>query len=124
MKFTRIKLSERSTQRVRTLKGWLGITPNIICRLALAVSLRQQIMPDPEQYDSLGMEINRPSLTGNFDAVLLGLLRQHCNEEEVIDEDETLELLRAHINRGIDSIYHLRTIGDIVGLLPQIKDTN
>jgi len=64
MSFNRIRLSKSATTRLSMLKGRTGLTPNILCRIGFCLSLRDPIVPKPENYDEEGQEINRYTLTG------------------------------------------------------------
>ena len=46
-RIVKIFLSADNTQKVRTLKGRTGLTPNILCRFALALSLRDPGVAGP-----------------------------------------------------------------------------
>ncbi len=102
MDFKRIKLSETSTKKLQQFKGRTGLTPNIACRIALGLSLGQNWAPSLELYtEESGQEINRYTLFGEHELVLLALFRQWCHENRVEQQHEYRYLL-GHINRGIE----------------------
>ena len=117
---TKIFLSADNTQKVRTMKGRTGITPNILCRFALALSLRDPGVPDPSSFPNDGMEFNRYTLLGPHEVLMLALVRQRCLHDDLDPDDEMSEQLRAHINRGIGILYpRLKNLADLGHLVQQ-----
>ena len=80
-RIVKIFLSADNTQRVRTLKGRTGLTPNVLCRFALSLSLRDPGVPDPDAFANDGMEFNRYTLLGVHEVLILSLLRQRCLQD-------------------------------------------
>ena len=102
------------------MKGRTGITPNILCRFALALSLRDPGVPDPASFPNDGMEFNRYTLLGPHEVLMLALVRQRCLNDGLDPYDELAEQLRAHINRGIGILYpRLRKLSDLGRLVEQ-----
>ncbi len=121
-RITKIFLSAENTQKVRTLKGRTGLTPNILCRFALTLSLRDPGVPDPSIYANDGMEFNSYTLLGQQEVVLLALVRQ-CSLQHGIDPDvELWEQLRAHVNRGVGILYpRVRSLLDLGAIVSQVQ---
>ncbi len=117
MRLNKIRLSQDATLRVRQLKSRTGLTPNVLCRHGLCLSLEDESVPVPEHYDEHGMEFNRYTLTGELDTVLMGLFRQWCHENAVDSEGQQRALFRAHLNRGV-LMLHARagSVGDLLAL--------
>ena len=117
--FVKVFVSADSTQKLRTMKGRTGLTPNILSRLAITLSLREPGLGDPNSYATDGMEFNRYTLLGEYDSLVLALLRERCAADGMdIDTDLTPQL-RAHINRGTEILYaRVRSITDLVTLIP------
>ena len=123
-RIVKIFLSADNTQRVRTLKGRTGLTPNVLCRFALALSLRDPGVPDPGAFANDGMEFNRYTLLGVHEVLILSLLRQRCLQDGLDPEEELPEQLRAHINRGVSILYpRLRSLSDIGDMVMQANVT-
>ena len=119
-RIVKIFLSADNTQKVRTLKGRTGLTPNILCRFALALSLRDPGVPDPTAFPNDGMEFNRYTLLGVHEVLILSLLRQRCLQDGLDPDEELPEQLRAHINRGVTILYpRLRSLSDIGEMVMQ-----
>jgi DNA sulfur modification protein DndE len=114
----KIFLSAEATQKVRTLKGRTGLAPNVLCRLALTLSLREPGIPDPAAFPSDGMEFNRYTLLGSHDVLVLALLRERCLQDGLDPDQDLPEQLRAHINRGVSILYpRLKSVSDLGDLV-------
>ena len=121
-RITKIFLSADNTQKVRTLKGRTGLTPNILCRFALTLSLRDPGLPEPSMYANDGMEFNSYTLLGRQEVVLLALVRQHCLQHQIDPDLELAEQLRAHVNRGIGILYpRVRSLLDLGSIVSQAQ---
>jgi DNA sulfur modification protein DndE len=116
--FNRIRISEKATHRLIQLKGRTGLTPNILARLAICYSLNDPSIPDPEFYDEKGMEMNRFTLTGEWDTFFIALIKERCIHDNLDPETELLPQLRAHLNRGVFGIFPLiKGLGDLQSLI-------
>ena len=100
--FKRVKLSQGSTKKLQQFKTRTGLTPNIACRLALGVSLAEQTLPALELYiEESGQEINRYTLLGEYELVLLAIFVQWCHNHQV-DKAQHNQYFLAHLNRGVE----------------------
>ena len=120
MDFKRVKLSQGSTKKLQQFKTRTGLTPNIACRLALGVSLAEQSLPSLDLYiEESGQEINRYTLLGEYELVLLAMFVQWCHEYQ-INEDERNQYFLAHINRGVELLTNrVKGLEDIAQLIKQ-----
>ncbi|MBC8501894.1 MAG: DndE family protein, partial [Nitrosopumilus sp.] len=57
MKFSRIKLSSKSQNLLGRLKSRTGLTPNLLARFALCLSIKEKSIPIIDEYDKDGSEI-------------------------------------------------------------------
>ena len=118
MSFSRIRVSEKATKELSTLKGRLKVTPNFICRMALCTSLEETGAPNPDQYDKDGQEFNRYTLTGQYDPLFSALVREKLARDELDIDEYFDEQYRAHLNRGIASLFgRVKGMGDLVDLI-------
>lgn len=100
--FKRIKLSAESTKKLQLFKSRTGLTPNIACRMALGVSLAEESIPSLELFvEETGQEINRYTLLGEHELVLLALFTQWCHDRK-ITEKQRYKYFLAHVNRGVE----------------------
>ena len=119
MSFQRIRLSNGATYRLQQLKGKTGITPNILARIALCYSLNDPLIPDPSDYDEEGQEINRYTLTGEWDAFFMALVRERCIDDGLDPENDLLPQFRAHLNRGAFFVFsQVKDLSDFQKLMP------
>jgi len=122
LSFNRIRISQDTTRRLQMLKGKTGLTPNILLRLAFCYSLNDPKIPNPRDYDQDGQELNRFTLTGEWDMFFLALMRERCIADGLDLERDLLPQFRAHLNRGVFSMYgRVREISDIQNLFVSNK---
>ena len=116
--FKRIRLSEKATYKCRNFKARTGLTPNIACRLALAISITEPNKPPISLFsDDSGQEINRYTFLGDLELHLFSLFVIWC-EDNQIREDQYFSYLMAHINRGIELLTNrVKGVEDLINLL-------
>jgi DNA sulfur modification protein DndE len=123
MSFQRIRLSHGATYRLQSLKGKTGLTPNILSRIALCCSLNDPLIPDPADYDEEGQEMNRYTLTGEWDAFFIALMRERCIEDGLDPEDDLFPQFRAHLNRGAFFVFsQVKDLSDFLSLMPASQE--
>lgn len=102
MKLTRLKVCQEVDQRLRHLRSVTGLRPNILCRLGFCLSLNEPMIPNPDDYpQDSERELNRYTLTGEWDDYYIALLRERCAEDGLSLEADLDGQFRAHINRGV-----------------------
>ncbi len=102
MMFTKIHVGERVDMRLRNLKQRTGLTPNLLCRLGLCLSLGEPGVPDVALYEGgQAREFNRYTLTGQWDPLFFALLRQRLNRDGLDLEADLETQFKAHISRGV-----------------------
>jgi DNA sulfur modification protein DndE len=81
------------------LKARTGLTPNIICRLGLCLSIEEPGDPRSDSSELSQREINRYTLLGEYDLLFVALL---ANRHPQVKEDAELgKLFVEHIHRGV-----------------------
>lgn len=119
MAFNRVRMSKGATYRLQMLKGKTGLTPNILLRIAVCYSLNEPMIPDPAMYDEEGQELNRYTLTGEWDCFYMGLLRERLIADGLDTEMDLFSQFRAHLNRGVFSVFsRIKDLSDFQSLLP------
>jgi len=87
--------------KLRSLQGRTGLTPNILLRIGFGLSLQARAILDPELYPQDGQELNRYTVTGEYDKGFIALLKTWMSENKVTaDNDVMADYFRAHLNRG------------------------
>ena len=123
MIFNRIRISEKATIRLNQLKGRTQLTPNILSRIAICYSLNDPSIPNPAEYDEKGQEINRFTLTGEWDTFFVALIKERCIHDGLDPEKDLYDQLRAHLNRGVFGIFpQVKSLGDFHILLKHQAD--
>ncbi|MBA4603333.1 DNA sulfur modification protein DndE [Thermoactinomyces mirandus] len=96
----RLHTSKTAEEYLKQLHMVLNITPNIIARIAVALSLRDPTPIELSEPDRSGMEFNRSTLTGEYDYLFKCLIAQHLGKS-ISDEEYFPNLFNAHLERGI-----------------------
>lgn len=124
MSFNRIRISKSATVRLSMLKGRTGLTPNILCRIGLCLSLSDPSIPAPDRFDEDGQEFNRYTLTGEWDAFFIALLKERLLRDGLDLDKSLLPQFRAHLNRGAIALFDkVKDLGDLHELLPSLGAT-
>jgi len=119
MSFNRIRISKSATVRLSMLKGRTGLTPNILCRIGLCLSLSEPSIPDHKCFDENGQEFNRYTLTGEWDVFFMALLKERLLHDGLDLDKDLLPQFRAHLNRGAIALFDkVKDLADLYELLP------
>lgn len=116
MKLTRVRFCDEADQRLRHLKARTSLTANLLCRIGFCLSLEDPIILDPAGYpEDSAREIDRPTLTGQYDALFLALLRERCLRDGLPTAGKAFEdQFRAHMNRGVLLLFQrVKTLADL-----------
>lgn len=108
MRFNKLKISADATSRLRSLRQRTGLTPNLLCRAAIMLSLEEGPVGAGTRPDENGQEFNAYTLTGDYNGLIAALLRYVEEVEpglsEPLESDELVARLRAHIHRGVATL--------------------
>jgi DNA sulfur modification protein DndE len=106
MRFNKLKISADAESRLRSLRQRTGLTPNLLCRMAIMLSLEEGPIGPGVTTDEGGNEFNAYTLTGDHNALIAAMLRMVEEEPEGgrLSEEEMLARLRAHIHRGVGTL--------------------
>lgn len=104
MKFSRIKLSNRSTRIFGDMKARTGLTANILARFAICMSIKEQSIPNPDEFDEYGSELTPTVLFGEYEPVYLALMISRLKHDKLDPEIYLNKMTRAHLNRGAISL--------------------
>lgn len=119
MQLNKVKISEESTKKLSRLKGLTGLTPNILCRLGICLSLNDPTLPSFEPIEEDGMEFNRYTLIGEYDAYYIALVKERFHLDGLETTLDLTKYFKAHLNRGVQLLYNrVKSISDIVLLMP------
>jgi DNA sulfur modification protein DndE len=107
----RLRISQLSTDTLKILKGKTGLTPNIVCRMALVLSLEAGASGGTSKVDQSGSEFNAPTLFGEFGTLFEALITQ---VHGALDTKEMADVIASHIEDGLGS---LRKSGSLLELI-------
>ena len=100
MRFERIRVSSRTTNSFGMLKISTGLEPSVLARFALCLSIRQQGIPNPDEYNQGGSEYTGEYLFGNHEQMYAALLTDRLRNDGLDVSHYFNEMARCHINRG------------------------
>jgi DNA sulfur modification protein DndE len=106
MRVNKIRLGKDASERLKHLKARTGLSPNILSRFGFCLSLSEAAIPNPAMYEDEDREFNRYTLLGEWDDLFVGLLKQRLLEDNIPTAQLEVQF-RAHLNRGILSLYGL-----------------
>jgi DNA sulfur modification protein DndE len=108
MRYNKLKISADATSRLRALRQRTGLTPNLLCRAALMLSLEEGAVGRGAAPDENGQEFNAYTLTGDYSDLFGAMLRfveeTEAGLAEPLDNDEMIARLRKHIHRGVATL--------------------
>jgi DNA sulfur modification protein DndE len=113
----RIHISVRATELLKQLKARTGVTPNILCRIALMLSLEEKHIADTAITDLNGQEFNVPTLFGEFTEIYQSVIKQVYGD---LPSKDLQLILAAHIDHGTDKLRHVKTLSDLLKIHPSL----
>lgn len=122
MHYSKLKISSDATSKLRSLRQRTGITPNLLCRMALMISLEEGPLGGAAIPDEDGSEFNAYTLTGEYGALIAALLRwveEGQTGEVELPNDVLLDRMRGHIHRGVGTLaVRAKSPTDLLRLVP------
>lgn len=106
----RVRISKSATDYLKTLKGRTTLTPNIVCRMALLLSLERGAHGGSRQVTELGSELNSLTLFGEYGYVFEALIRQ---VHGVLDSKQCGSVVVSHIDDGLEQLRKSRSLLDM-----------
>ena len=107
MRFSKLRISTDATSRLRTIRQRTGLTPNLLCRVAIMLSLEEGPVGETRAADEQGQEFNGYTLTGDYNGMIGALLRfveETEGDAGALANDELLRRLQSHIHRGVATL--------------------
>lgn len=98
----RLKTSKKCQSTLEDLRNRTNITPNILCRYAISISVLEDTPVNIDKVkDSNGQEFNRQILTGRYDSIFKAIIIQK-EARHLTDEEYFPTYIKAHIERGVE----------------------
>lgn len=107
----RMRISKVATDSLKILKGRTGLTPNIVCRMALLVSLEDGARGGLRTVELVGSEFNGPTLFGEFGLFFEAVIRQVHGQ---LDPKQCAAVIASHIDDGLERLRKSRSLADLV----------
>lgn len=107
----RIKISKPATESLKMLKAKTGLTPNIVSRIGLVLSLEDGQRGGLKNVEQTGSEFNAPTLFGELGAFIDCMIREVHGE---LDAKSMASVIASHIEDGIDRLRKSKNILEIV----------
>jgi DNA sulfur modification protein DndE len=106
---SKLKLSTDATTKLEFLSSRLNLRRNIICRIALGMSLNVDKPPSIENADYNGQEFNKSTIIGLDELIITALIADQFGK--FIDPEDFFSVyVRAEVMRGLDTMSDLYTI--------------
>lgn len=112
----RVRLSLHATERLKLLKGWTGLTPNILARIAIMLVIRDNTSLDNAGLqDTDGQELNKSVLFGDHSDTYEILLSQYFHDQDITHSPQSV--IASIVEIGVHKIGHVRTIQGLTDVL-------
>lgn len=95
----KLKTSKETMLIFEQLNSAVHLQPFALCKIAVALSLRESHASLVFDNDNDGLELNRQTITGEYDELFKALIIQNA-EQPLADETYFPKYLKAHIDRG------------------------
>lgn len=102
----KIRTSKKTMNLFEELAASTSYAPFILSKLAISMSLKNGKPLNESDFntDSFGLELNRQTITGEWDDLFKGLIKMF--EEKNLDDDNYFQkYLKAHLDRGAQILY-------------------
>ena len=102
----KIRTSKHTMQYFEEIQASTNYAPFILAKLSVSMSLKSgtPLNAIDFQSDSLGLELNRQTITGQWDDLFKCLIEMFENKH-INDDEYVQKYLKAHLNRGAKMIY-------------------
>lgn len=123
LRFNRLRMSYRSQNLIGQLKSKTGITPNVMGRFAICMSLNDPSPPNPDEFDEGGSEIHPSVLFGDYTDMFTALMVMRLQRDGLDPEKHLNRMLRAHFNRGTIALFaRIHDISDFERVIIQERE--
>lgn len=112
----KFKVSVSSTAKLRYLKSKTGLTPNILCRFAIALALADESgLGNASVTDIEGQEFNAPTLFGEHMDIYEALLKQFAHDSQL--PWDPVRHIASLVEVGLHKMGHVRSLKDVALLI-------
>lgn len=107
----RMRISKSATDNLKLLRSRTGVTPNLVCRMALLSSLQEGPEGGMNAPELVGSELNLPTLFGEYADAFEALIR-HLHGD--LDAKRCASVVGSHIDTGLSKLRKSRTLLDLL----------
>jgi DNA sulfur modification protein DndE len=108
----RLKVSVGATDKLKYLKSKTGVTPNILCRFAISLALRDSInVDDSSGLELSGQEFNSSTLFGENSDIYFCLVSQYINDNGL--ESDIGKIIGSLVEVGLHKMGHVKSIKEL-----------
>lgn len=102
----KLKTSKETMRIFEEIGASIHLQPFALCKIALALSLNdsQRLDEDNFKTDGEGLELNRQTITGEYDDLFKALIISHAGNS-MTDEEYFPKYMKAHIDRGAKYLF-------------------
>ncbi|WP_436514179.1 DndE family protein [Clostridium thermobutyricum] len=95
----RLKTSKQTKEIFEELSRSTNLKPFALCKISIALSLNSEESIDTFESDQNGLELQRATVTGEFDTIYKCLMEAY-SEVSLSDDDYFPNYTKKHIDRG------------------------
>lgn len=102
----KIKTSKKTMDIFQEIEASENLAPFVLSKLSISMSIKSNIPLSEQDFktDNYGLELNRQTITSEFDILYKSLVE--LVENKHLDDDEYFQkYLKAHLDRGASLIY-------------------
>lgn len=117
----RLRTSKKTMAIFEELQSKTNLKPFALSKLAIALSLKEDIDSLRFNTDSNGLDLNKQTITGKYDVMYKCLIEQHCGHH-LRDEEYFPKYVKAHIDRGAVILHNeFRYAKDLISYLAGLE---
>ncbi|MEW8256324.1 MAG: DndE family protein [Candidatus Thiodiazotropha taylori] len=107
-----IKLSKMSTDKLRHMKSVIGVTPNVLARIAMMLSMEDgSSLKNSSVADNDGVDLKKDVLFGDHADIYEVLIRQYIYDKKI--ETTVSQTIVALVEAGVHKMGHVKTLSDL-----------
>ena len=106
----RIRISAGASEKLKYIKSKTGVTPNVLCRIAIGLSLKDHKLFDAAKPELGGLEFNSSTLFGTYAKLYECLFKQLYSKSEIADIET---IIANHIDEGMKTLRTVRSLSDL-----------
>jgi DNA sulfur modification protein DndE len=107
----RLRISHQATETLKLLKARTGLTPNIVCRISLILSLEKGPAGGLRSTEQVGNEFNSSTLFGEFEVMFDTLI---LDVHGYLNTKEKTDVIVSHIDDGLSQLRKSKNLKELI----------